>query len=114
VKDTIISYHIKDYSSIRPISLMPIKGCATTRPYPVKYPAAELRGLQFPKKLSSPLSKIPLNYGGDGGGLRLRRELSRTLGVVIRSFPPHPNPLPPETVSQLAVHPSTCSGRTAK
>jgi len=24
----------------------------------------------FFKKLSSPLSKIPLNYGGDGGGLR--------------------------------------------
>jgi len=58
----------------------------------VKYPAAELRGIQSSKKLSSPLSKIPLNYGGDGGGLRwplIRR------GVMIRSFPPHPNPLPP-------------------
>jgi len=36
----------------------------------MKYPAAELWGIQFSKKLSSPLSKIPLNYGGDGGGLR--------------------------------------------
>ena len=36
----------------------------------MKYPAAELRGIQFSKKLSSLLSKIPLNYGGDGGGLR--------------------------------------------
>jgi len=35
----------------------------------VKCPAAELRGIQFSKELSSPLSKIPLNYGGDGGGL---------------------------------------------
>ena len=29
----------------------------------------ELRDIQFSKELSSPLSKIPLNYGGDGGGL---------------------------------------------
>jgi len=33
-----------------------------------QYPAADLRGIQFLTKFSSPLSKIPLIYGGDGGG----------------------------------------------
>jgi len=47
----------------------------------VKYPAAaagpeglwpggSCEALKIFKKTSSPLSKIPLNYGGDGGGLR--------------------------------------------
>jgi hypothetical protein len=57
------------YASLTPIS-SPV-GLVLLLKGTVKYPAAELRGIQFSKKLSSPLSKIPLNYGGDGGGFTL-------------------------------------------
>ena len=64
----------------------------------VKCPAAELRGIQFSKELSSPLPCTILGSGLDGGGLRwppAQRASGSERGDDKIDSPSPSNPLPP-------------------
>jgi len=54
----------------------------------MNYPAAELRGIQL-KKNSPPLEACLREAASAKAGGRIK------VGVMTRSFPPHPDPLPP-------------------
>jgi len=73
----------------------------------------ELRGIQFSKKLSSPLSKIPLNYGGDGGGLRWPFIPPAELGGILECFDKLQAPNPNDQLKGKLLFLTLCSLRYA-